>query len=102
MGIALGAFEVGVPKHLPDSEKVHPCTDDGSYGFHGEVAEGRSWLERLLATLLAQRGWHVIGTGRDPARCAQAEAEIRGAASPSAKVGPASSERRCSPSTETP
>lgn len=38
------------------------------------------------ARLLAERGWHVIGTGRDPQRSAAAEAEIRAAAAPGAKV----------------
>jgi NAD(P)-dependent dehydrogenase (short-subunit alcohol dehydrogenase family) len=38
------------------------------------------------ARMLAERGWHVIGTGRDPARSAAAEADIRAAASPEARV----------------
>jgi NAD(P)-dependent dehydrogenase (short-subunit alcohol dehydrogenase family) len=38
------------------------------------------------ARMLAEQGWHVIGVGRDPVRCASAEAEIRQAASPEAKV----------------
>ena len=38
------------------------------------------------ARMLAEQGWHVIGTGRDAGRCAAAEAEIRAAASPQAKV----------------
>ena len=31
-------------------------------------------------------GWRVIGVGRDPARSAAAEAEIRAAAAPAAQV----------------
>lgn len=38
------------------------------------------------ARMLAERGWHVIGVGRDPGRSASAEAEVRKAASPEAKV----------------
>lgn len=38
------------------------------------------------ARMLAEAGWHVIGTGRDPQRSATAEAEIRAAASPDAKI----------------
>lgn len=38
------------------------------------------------ARMLAEQGWHVIGTGRDAGRSAAAEAEIRAAASPDAKV----------------
>lgn len=38
------------------------------------------------AKMLAELGWHVIGTGRDPVRSAAAEAEIRAVATPDAKV----------------
>lgn len=38
------------------------------------------------AVMLAQAGWQVIGIGRDPARSAAAEADIRAAAAPGAKV----------------
>ena len=50
------------------------------------VTGASAGIGKATARILAQRGWHVIGTGRDPARCAAAEAEIRGAASASAKV----------------
>jgi NAD(P)-dependent dehydrogenase (short-subunit alcohol dehydrogenase family) len=36
--------------------------------------------------MLAAAGWHVIAHGRDPVRCAAAEAAIRAAASPRALV----------------
>lgn len=38
------------------------------------------------ARMLAQAGWRVIGVGRDPARCAAAEAEIRAASSPGVAI----------------
>ncbi len=38
------------------------------------------------ARMLAERGWHVIGVGRTPANCAAAEAAIRAAAAPRARV----------------
>lgn len=38
------------------------------------------------AVMLARAGWRVIGVGRNPARCASAEQEIRAAAVPGAQV----------------
>lgn len=35
---------------------------------------------KAAAESLAAQGWHVIATGRNPARCAQAEAQLRAAA----------------------
>lgn len=49
------------------------------------VTGASSGIGRSAARLLAQAGWRVIGVGRDPARCAAAEAEIR-AAAPGAPV----------------
>ena len=45
------------------------------------VTGASSGIGRATAVALAARGWRVIGVGRDPARSAEAEAEIR-AASP--------------------
>lgn len=51
------------------------------------VATGASaGIGKATARMLAEQGWHVIGIGRDPARCAAAEQEIRAAAAPAAKV----------------
>ncbi len=41
------------------------------------VTGASAGIGKATAKMLVQRGWHVIGTGRDPARSAQAEAEIR-------------------------
>ncbi len=41
---------------------------------------------KATAEAFARMGWHVIGTGRDPKRSEQAEADIRSVASPDAKV----------------
>ena len=49
------------------------------------VTGASAGIGKATACLLAKRGWHVIGTGRDPARCAAAEAEIR-AAAPGARI----------------
>lgn len=43
-------------------------------------------LGKATAAMFANMGWHVIGVGRDPARCAAAEAEIRAVADPAARV----------------
>lgn len=40
----------------------------------------------VTAKALAAEGWRIIALGRDPARCAAAEAEIGGAAAPGARV----------------
>lgn len=40
----------------------------------------------VAAKTLASRGWHVIALGRDPQRCAAAEADIRAAAAPGVRV----------------
>jgi NAD(P)-dependent dehydrogenase (short-subunit alcohol dehydrogenase family) len=41
---------------------------------------------REAARVLALQGWRVIGTGRDPGRCAAAEADILASAAPGADV----------------
>jgi NAD(P)-dependent dehydrogenase (short-subunit alcohol dehydrogenase family) len=49
------------------------------------VTGASSGVGKAAATALAAQGWRVIGLGRDAARCAAAEAELR-AAAPAAQV----------------
>jgi NAD(P)-dependent dehydrogenase (short-subunit alcohol dehydrogenase family) len=51
------------------------------------VTGASAGIGRATAIALARRGWSVIGVGRDLARISAAEAEIRAAAAPEAKVG---------------
>jgi NAD(P)-dependent dehydrogenase (short-subunit alcohol dehydrogenase family) len=44
------------------------------------VTGASSGIGRAAAEAFARQGWHVIGTGRDAARCADAEAALRAAA----------------------
>jgi NAD(P)-dependent dehydrogenase (short-subunit alcohol dehydrogenase family) len=50
------------------------------------VTGASAGIGRAAAVALAGLGWRVIGVGRDPVRSAAAEAEIRAAAAPSARV----------------
>jgi NAD(P)-dependent dehydrogenase (short-subunit alcohol dehydrogenase family) len=50
------------------------------------VTGASAGIGKSAARMLATLGWHVIGTGRDLGRSAAAEAEIRAAASPGARV----------------
>jgi len=50
------------------------------------VTGASSGVGKAAAKALARRGWHVIAHGRDPARTAAAEAEIRDAAAQGGKV----------------
>jgi NAD(P)-dependent dehydrogenase (short-subunit alcohol dehydrogenase family) len=50
------------------------------------VTGASAGIGKSTARKLAERGWHVIGVGRDAERSAAAEAEIRAAAAPGAKV----------------
>jgi NAD(P)-dependent dehydrogenase (short-subunit alcohol dehydrogenase family) len=50
------------------------------------VSGASSGIGKAAARALASKGWRVFGLGRDVARCANAEAEIRAAAAPGASV----------------
>ena len=50
------------------------------------VTGASSGIGKATASAFARLGWHVIGTGRTPARCEEAEAEIRAVAAPGARI----------------
>ncbi len=50
------------------------------------ISGASAGIGKAAAAALAAQGWRVIGIGRDPARSAAAEAEIRSAAAPGAAV----------------
>jgi NAD(P)-dependent dehydrogenase (short-subunit alcohol dehydrogenase family) len=50
------------------------------------VTGASSGIGKAAAKALVARGWRVIGLGRDAARCAAAEAELRAAAAPGASI----------------
>ncbi len=50
------------------------------------VTGASSGIGKETAKAFAAMGWHVIGTGRTQQRCNEAEAEIRAAAAPDAKI----------------
>lgn len=50
------------------------------------VTGASSGIGKEAAKALAGRGWHVIGLGRNPKRCAEAEAEIRAQSDPGVQV----------------
>lgn len=50
------------------------------------VTGASAGIGKATATAFARMGWHVIGTGRTPERCDQAEADIRSVASAEARV----------------
>jgi NAD(P)-dependent dehydrogenase (short-subunit alcohol dehydrogenase family) len=59
----------------------------GQQEWRTAVVTGASaGIGKATTVALAGMGWHVIGVGRDPVRSAAAEAEIRAAAAPGAKV----------------
>lgn len=54
--------------------------------FVAVVTGASSGVGKAAAKALAAQGWHVIAHGRDPARTAAAEADIRAVAAPGVKV----------------
>jgi NAD(P)-dependent dehydrogenase (short-subunit alcohol dehydrogenase family) len=50
------------------------------------VTGASAGVGKEAARVLASQGWRVIGTGRDPGRCAAAEAEISASAAPGVQV----------------
>lgn len=50
------------------------------------VTGASSGIGKAAAEAFARMGWHVIGTGRNPEHCDQAEADIRSVASGEARV----------------
>ena len=50
------------------------------------VTGASSGIGKASAEAFARMGWHVIGTGRNPQRCDQAEADIRSVGSAKARV----------------
>lgn len=60
-------------------------TDETPPAHCAVVTGASSGIGRAAAALLLADGWRVIATGRDPARCAEAEAELR-AVTPEARV----------------
>jgi NAD(P)-dependent dehydrogenase (short-subunit alcohol dehydrogenase family) len=50
------------------------------------ITGASSGIGLAAATALASQGWRVIGTGRDQARIARAESQIRAAAAPNVRV----------------
>src|SRR3546814_1256048 len=50
------------------------------------ITGASSGIGKAAAEAFARMGWHVIGTGRDPERCAAAEQGIRAIASADARV----------------
>lgn len=50
------------------------------------VTGASSGIGKASAEAFARMGWHVIGTGRDPARCTAAQADLRAVAAPGARI----------------
>ena len=50
------------------------------------ITGASSGIGKASAEAFARMGWHIICTGRDPERCADAEEEINAVAAPGARI----------------
>ena len=69
----------------PDSFRKEDSVQEQTSRRVAVVTGASSGIGKEIAKALTGQGWRVIGLGRDPARCAAAEVQIR-AASPGAQV----------------